>query len=53
MSQNLYTDRAVTRRGLFAGTAALAVTLGVASRPHAAAAQTLPPLRASMRFSSA
>lgn len=40
MSQNLYTDRAVTRRGLFAGTAALAVTLGVASRPHAAAAQT-------------
>ncbi len=38
MSQNLYTDRIVTRRGLFAGTAALAVTLGVASRPHAAAA---------------
>ena len=40
MSQNLQTDRAVTRRGLFAGTAALAVTLGLASRPHAASAQT-------------
>ena len=40
MSQNLYTDRVVTRRGLFAGTAALAVTLGLASRPHAASAQT-------------
>lgn len=40
MSQNLQTDRAITRRGLFAGTAALAVTLGLASRPHAAPAQT-------------
>ena len=40
MSHNLQADRAVTRRGLFAGTAALAVTLGLTARPRNAVAQT-------------
>lgn len=40
MSHNLQADRAVTRRGLFAGMAALAVTLGLTARPRNAVAQT-------------
>ena len=40
MSHNLQADRAVTRRGLFAGMTALAVTLGLTARPRNAVAQT-------------